>query len=1175
MRASTDPLGSAAGHAAVLAAAAQQGAACAAPGIGLPALQPVGLDSKAWFHDNHAGSSSLHFNHQSDGLAGPHSQAAPQQPMGAPGVPQPLAAVANVYQDDILNLPFQAAAAYASGSIPLLVPQHVMPPAQPAGRAGLPAAPVRPIPLRSIPVQPAAAPSLGPVIVGLGALPQHCNQQQLPGLSAAEPATPKPATAAAATATARPAPPPTSGGAAANSHTGQAARLPPTAPEATVEAASDPAKRQKTGGKQKAATLVGGRDSTIVLNTTNSRSAAQVAPHNFPIGPIPGTDKDLVDVVKSYTTNTNVAGGGWGVRKCGRVSATSAHFDVVRMGCSCARTEDCKWEVAYESTKEGWVLYRYHAHRDKTWDAVAYKVRETTTQNHHSHELLQTPAEVMADVTGRYFPPWAGIIGETMMPVNQPSVILRTLNNEANRRGEHITWNLGDIKSRFPMPAATRDWDCNGLIDFLRTRRDTQNLSYEVKVNDGNQIVGVYVEFEDAIAEYAEAGSENVILFDPTHGTNVYKMKLCCTTTVGPTGRTVILSACLISYEDYESVLWAFQCFHRTFRVRPAAIFTDEGASISKAFKEFSAEGMPWHGVLHKLCIFHLSKLFYQHVKPVLSDDSDIFHKAVGYFWTISKGSDAVQKETFDDAWNELVDYVKKNSKSSDEKISDCVDWLEGLREKKHMFVYCFAWETVSLGINSTQRQESAHKVIKQKMWSANLNMQSLITLLEQLNRTSRDYAEIDDVRKTMRLIGSSDARPSYLNALIDRVTPYALDMLYAQWAQASKYKALPQDTSHDANGNQVYTVTCSDRKEIRIPSFDDDGYLNSHESPEDVGLIEDYRVASRSCTTTWCSCQRPSSLRIPCAHQCAVILRTQHETDNNELTSILMELIGPKWLLRKETEKSKLLTRLLSQERSSYEKPACAAPGSQQRLSRQDRRQLLMSQLFVLADIGEVSTVMMKTVLRGVKNLVNDLNDPVEHHVPSTPSSSQRRAQNEGSTDISTAAPETTDYASFKACLGTTYTPDADQPHEDAATACAPALKMYEGRPIAHKWSDRTRGGWALGKILKCYVEPDAEREDGAVECKVRGKMYPLNARVSYPADNSVYDVALDFGLLCQDVKDNQPKLVWLLLKEKDTSNAEVEAMADNGTLRQPPNFPKQGRPQTVRLRPKSGPTS
>ena len=108
----------------------------------------------------------------------------------------------------------------------------------------------------------------------------------------------------------------------------------------------------------------------------------------FPAGPIQGAYEHLEEEVRRWARDCKTGGGGHGIRK-GGLGGPEAKRRGKRVRFQCAkdpqRSELCKWECTFEDTSDGWVLIRAE------W-------------THNGHELLQTPAAVMA-ATGTAFVP--------------------------------------------------------------------------------------------------------------------------------------------------------------------------------------------------------------------------------------------------------------------------------------------------------------------------------------------------------------------------------------------------------------------------------------------------------------------------------------------------------------------------------------------------------------------------------------------------------------------------------------------------------------------------------------------------------------------------------------------------------------------------------------------------
>jgi hypothetical protein len=108
------------------------------------------------------------------------------------------------------------------------------------------------------------------------------------------------------------------------------------------------------------------------------------------------------------------------------------------------------------------------------------------------------------------------------------------------------------------------------LMEMLEKQKQEGLQSYVTTW--GSKIDKVFVQMEDGFRDWALGGDDNVLLFDPTHGTNRYGMKLCAFVSVSGSGQTIILALSLLDIEDHLSMEWAFLCFAKCFR-RPPRVF--------------------------------------------------------------------------------------------------------------------------------------------------------------------------------------------------------------------------------------------------------------------------------------------------------------------------------------------------------------------------------------------------------------------------------------------------------------------------------------------------------------------------------------------------------------------------------------------------------------------------
>ena len=107
-----------------------------------------------------------------------------------------------------------------------------------------------------------------------------------------------------------------------------------------------------------------------------------------------------------------------------------------------------------------------------------------------------------------------------------------------------------------------------------------QGLDYKIDTDLLGRTDRIFFVMEGAMEEYAKLLDFNVVLYDTSHGTNPYKLKLGCFTTINENGQTVILAVSLLQSEDDDMFKWAFeQVGHMTPDSTPGAHPTSHGRS--------------------------------------------------------------------------------------------------------------------------------------------------------------------------------------------------------------------------------------------------------------------------------------------------------------------------------------------------------------------------------------------------------------------------------------------------------------------------------------------------------------------------------------------------------------------------------------------------------------------
>ena len=854
-----------------------------------------------------------------------------------------------------------------------------------------------------------------------------------------------------------------------------------------------------------------------------------------PCGPIPlmGGDDDLEDdrlksKVLPCAVNSHTGGGGHGLNFCRPQVANTKRGRRVTFGCNKRRNKsvNCGWELEYELTTEGWFLSR----------AVSK----------HSHNLCLHSSEVMTRASGRFIPVQLISIGEAMAAANKPTAMIHdVLFANAKLQSLDITWDKEDIRQRFAN-AAQNEFDMADMVDYLGARRHRTGCKYFCQLKDNGEPRRIWVELNNAFTEWA-CTDDNVLLFDPTWGTNRYGMKLCCFTTVAPTGQTVILAFAILASECNDDIFWAFRCFSEIFKKDPASIWTDDAGAICLAIEKMKEVGL-WQNTYHFLCIYHLSKNFFKHVKPHFPD-VEKWHYVNSWFWVFAKCSEEdfpIQSE-----WLAFITYVEQHG--AGEKLPDCIKWLNSLFGRREQWMAHYTWNVVTWGIHSTQRAESIHSAIKSERSLANSKLVVLTDALLQYNVKSRDTRSLDSARLAMRQLSANSTVSPLIAAWRTRLTPAAYEILLAQAEQALQYTAtiIHHDDQEDGDmsthvaqpvDDDVWRVTYNGSMSARPSPFslvlNADGKVSTWQSNEDFGLgVTDFKRAGHLTSKIACSCKFPCSFRLPCRHLIYIYIVEQE-------ANLPVELFGSKWLVSVDAVKTQAqVTELRKQLPPKLNRSVSVHVPT---YTKDQRYDIVSDELRAVIELAAESNGSMEALLASLPALCNAvrkklvIRDNTENAELSSAEGSPGTSA--GVVKVATATP---DESSLINAMGSTWLAETitEQTIDDP--------KKMIGRHIVYKWSKSGAGGFYVGKICR-------EAEDTH-----------FNYTTTF-SDGS-YDVLLSFSSLLSRTERTFHMHDWALLKEKPLG----DVVEGNPDLRNPALVAKIGRKRTRRGAPAYGPTS
>jgi len=453
----------------------------------------------------------------------------------------------------------------------------------------------------------------------------------------------------------------------------------------------------------------------------------------FPRGPFNVGVKELQNIINKFTFTTACPGGGFKVNRHRSVDDKEGKVVKQAFRCNggCGKNDKneavgvCTWEVTFELSTAGWVLTRWHEdsvldeRRDADGNTYHVKVR---FPSQHRHVLLHHNVELRAQHGGR-----TGIHDQSLLDIAQEMVDAhqpcknthRVLLSAMAKRGMDTTAINYDWTWRkfYTASAAIAAFDVSDMVDLLKARKEAIGLNYEVHVDNQGFVDALFWENEGAMEEWSIASTENVILFDPTHGTNRHNLKLCCFVGVSQSGHNTILACVMIEKESCWFFEWSLRCFALTFRLPPALIFTDRDEELATAIQKLINSGL-WPDIKHLLCVFHISVNLFTHLHPLFTGNPAGWREFHDLFWRVVKATDLSRtvKQGVEGSWEydvtNLVDLLEKHIARSDKRNHE-VEWFQALMQEGSKFAARFTWALGSCGIHSTQRAESNQSKVK------------------------------------------------------------------------------------------------------------------------------------------------------------------------------------------------------------------------------------------------------------------------------------------------------------------------------------------------------------------------------------------------------------------------------------------------------------------------------
>ncbi|KAL6145669.1 hypothetical protein ACLB2K_056354 [Fragaria x ananassa] len=202
----------------------------------------------------------------------------------------------------------------------------------------------------------------------------------------------------------------------------------------------------------------------------------------------------------------------------------------------------------------------------------------------------------------------------------------------------------------------------------------------------------------------------DVLIFDSTYKTNMYGKPLVVFVGVNNHRGTVIFGSALLVDETEETYNWVLTAFLASMQQKkPVSVITDSDEAMRKALGNVMPEAR------HRLCAWHVGKNVVSHLK----DASTRGH----FFHLIFAG---LSIEDWETSWEYFVTMNKLEDNS----------WINGMYNKRQRWAEALFRYDFYAGINSTQRCEGMHRILK-------FGLGSCMTMSEMMPRYEKSVGRI------------------------------------------------------------------------------------------------------------------------------------------------------------------------------------------------------------------------------------------------------------------------------------------------------------------------------------------------------------------------------------------------------------------------------------------------
>ena len=381
-----------------------------------------------------------------------------------------------------------------------------------------------------------------------------------------------------------------------------------------------------------------------------------------------------------------------------------------------------------------------------------------------------------------------------------------------------------------------RDGDAECALAYLQAKENMDSsFFYRYTVDKESRLANLFWTDSQSRLDYECFG--DLLAFDTTYKTNVYKKPLVILVGVNHHRQTTVFGCAVLVDETVETYLWVLQNFLVAMNNKtPISVVTDGDKAMSVAIKSVFSESR------HRLCVWHLDRNAFANL-PNTEAYQSFITCMVRY----------VTPDEFEDMWKKMVD--KHNLHNH--------EWLHEMYAKKMKWAEAYMRGHFFSGCRSTQRCEAMNAFFNR-----------------YVNRKTRLYQLFQQVDRALTRIrhnemgadfSSNYTEPILINKLV-KIEKHPANILTREMFSMVQEEIMNEQTfivldSIESEGYRTYTLTqyeCSDSK-WEVVHYPKDQHMK-------------------------CSCLLFKSYGYPCAHLFA-IMKAEH------LKQIPPSCIMKRWL--------------------------------------------------------------------------------------------------------------------------------------------------------------------------------------------------------------------------------------------------------------------------------------